>query len=485
MHLPKLIQGGMGVAISDWKLAKAVSQLGQLGVVSGTGISRVLASRLMDGDISGNVRRALANFSMPEAVQAIIDKYYTPGGKAPEAPYKTPIVYTLKPPKLLDQITAIANFVEVYLAKEGHSGVVGINLLEKVQMPNLASLYGAMLAGVDVVLMGAGIPTQVAGILDKLSNHEPVSYRVDVHGADKDDDHRIHFDPESVFPGISKLVGKLKRPKFLPIISSVVLAQALIKRSEGPVDGFVIEGPTAGGHNAPPRGTVTYNEKGEPIYGEKDVVDLEKMKLLGLPFWLAGGYGNPKQVQAALDAGAAGVQVGTAFSLCEESGMRDDLKKRMLRKVLDEEAQVFTSPLASPTGFPFKVAQLEGTLSDPEAYGQRNRICDLGFLRILYKREDGTIGYRCASEPVDAFVKKGGAIEDTVNRSCLCNNLTATAGFAQTRKDGYVEQPILTSGDDLVNAGQFVREGKTSYSAEDVIRYLLGPLFQQPSMTSA
>jgi nitronate monooxygenase len=484
MNLPKLIQGGMGVAISDWRLAKAVSQLGQLGVVSGTGISRVMTSRLMDGDLSGNVRRALANFSLPEPVQHIIDRYYTPGGKSPETPYKTPAAYTLKPPQFLDQITAIANFVEVYLAKEGHTGVVGINLLEKVQMPNLASLYGAMLAGVDVVLMGAGIPTQVAGILDKLSNHQPVSYRVDVHGAEKDDDHRIHFDPESVFPGIAKLVGKLKRPKFFPIISSVVLAQALIKRSEGSVDGFVIEGPTAGGHNAPPRGTVTLNEKGEPIYGEKDTVDLEKMKLLGLPFWLAGGYGNPKQVQAALEAGAAGVQVGTAFSLCNESGMRDDLKKQMIRKVINEEAEVFTSPLTSPTGFPFKVAQLEGTLSEPEAYGARNRICDLGFLRILYKREDGSIGYRCASEPVDMFVKKGGAIEDTVNRSCLCNNLTATAGFPQVRKDGYVEQPIITSGDDLVEVGQFLKEGKTSYSAEDVITYLLGP-FLKPNLSTS
>ena len=484
MNLPKLIQGGMGVAISDWRLAKAVSNLGQLGVVSGTGISRVLASRLMDGDISGNVRRALSNFSLPEPVQQIIDRYYTPGGKSPQTPYKTPAAYTIKPPKFLDQVTAIANYVEVFLAKEGHNGLVGINLLEKVQMPTLASLYGAMLAGVDVVLMGAGIPTQIAGILDKLSNHEPVSYRLDVHGAGKDDDHRIHFDPEAIFPGIAKLVGKLKRPKFLPIISSVVLAQALIKRSEGSVDGFVIEGPTAGGHNAPPRGTVNYNEKGEPIYGEKDAVDLEKMKALGLPFWLAGGYGNPKQVQSALEAGAAGVQVGTAFSLCEESGMRPDLKQRLIEKVRAEEAQVFTSPLVSPTGFPFKVAQLEGTLSDPEAYSARNRICDLGFLRILYKREDGSVGYRCASEPVDVFVKKGGNLEDTVNRSCLCNNLTATAGFPQVRKDGYVEEPIITSGDDLVAVGQFLKEGKTSYTAEDVVRYLLGPFMNVGQVTA-
>ena len=177
------------------------------------------------------------------------------------------------------------------------------------------------------------------------------------------------------------------------------------------------------------------------------------------------------------------MQVGTAFSLCNESGMRDDLKKRMLEKVMKEEAEVFTSPLTSPTGFPFKVAQLEGTLSEPEAYGKRNRICDLGFLRILYKREDGSVGYRCASEPVDMFVKKGGDIEDTVNRSCLCNNLTATAGFPQVRKDGYVEQPIITSGDDLVAVGQFLKEGKTSYSAEDVITYLLGP-FLKPNLAT-
>jgi len=478
MDLPKLIQGGMGVAISDWRLARAVSQLGQLGVVSGTGISRVFASRLMDGDLSGHIRRALANFSLPEPVQNIINRYYTPDGKKPETPYKTPAAYTLHPSKFLDQLTAIANFVEVYLAKEGHSGVVGVNLLEKVQMPNLASLYGAMLAGVDVVLMGAGIPTQIAGILDKLSNHEPVSYRIEVAGAETGDDNRIQFDPESVFPGISKLVGKLKRPKFIPIISSAALAQALIKRSEGQVDGFVIEGPTAGGHNAPPRGTVNLDANGEPIYGEKDAVDLEKIKQLGLPFWLAGGYGSPKQVQAALDAGAAGVQIGTAFALCDESGMEPELKKRLIRQILDEEAHIFTSPLASPTGFPFKVAQVEGTLSEPDVYEARDRICDLGFLRSAYRKADGKIGYRCASEPVDAYVKKGGKIEDTVGRTCLCNNLMATAGFPQVRKDGYVEKPIVTSGDDLVSVGQFIKEGKTSYSAEDVISYLLGALFK-------
>jgi len=478
MNLPKLIQGGMGVAISDWRLARAVSQLGQLGVVSGTGVGRVFTSRLGDGDLSGHMRRALAGFSLPEPVQKIIGRYYIPGGKTSEMPYALPPVYSLQPPRFLDQLTAIANFVEVFLAKEGHAGLVGINLLEKVQLPNLASLYGAMLAGVDVVLMGAGIPTQIAGILDKLANHEAVSYRVEVQGAAADDDHRIHFDPERIFPGIAGLVGQLKRPKFLPIISSVVLAQALLKRSEGPVDGFVIEGPTAGGHNAPPRVKGELSEKGEPIYGEKDRVDLEKIKKLGLPFWLAGGYGNPQQVQAAMDAGAAGVQVGTAFALCDESGLEAGLKKRLLRLVLDEDAQVFTSPLASPTGFPFKLASLAGTMSDPQAYAARARICDLGFLRSIFKRDDGSLGYRCAAEPVQDYVRKGGLAEETEGHMCLCNNLLASAGFPQRRKNGYVEFPAITSGDDLAAAGQFMKAGKTSYSAEDVITYLLGPMLK-------
>ena len=480
MNLPVIIQGGMGVAISNWTLAKAVSQMGQLGVVSGTGLSRVLASRLSEGDLGEHMRRALASFSLPEPVQHILDRYYVPGGKKAGDPYVVPSMYSLHPPKVLDQLTAIANYVEVFLARENHSGVVGINLLEKVQMPNLASLYGAMLAGVDVVLMGAGIPMQIAGILDKLSRHEPVSYRLDVLGTSADDDVRIHFDPQAVFPGIAKLVGQLKRPKWLPIISSVVLAQALIKRSEGEINGFVIEGPTAGGHNAPPRGAVKLNAKGEPVYGEKDVVDLGKMKQLGLPFWLAGGYGHPGQVQKALEAGAAGVQVGTAFALCEESGMEPELKQRLLRQVLDEATEVFTDPLISPTGFPFKVAQVPGTLSDPEVYAARQRICDMGFLRTLFKREDGTLGYRCPAEPVEDYVRKGGQAEDTVGRSCLCNNLGATAGFPQVRKDGYVEQPVVTIGDDLATVVEFIPAGKLTYTAKDVIDRLLGKLNPAP-----
>lgn len=473
MTLPMIIQGGMGVAISNWRLAKAVSQEGQLGVVSGTGMSRILVSRLMEGDEGGHMRRALAHFPFQAPVEHILNTYYVEGGKGSDTPYLNIPAYSLKPTKALDIITVIANFVEVFLAKEGHDGVVGINLLEKVQLPNLASLYGAMLAGVDYVLMGAGIPMQVAGVLDRLVNHESVSYRVDVTGATAEDDYRIHLHPEELFPGIGQQVGALKRPAFLPIISSLVLAQALLKRSEGSIQGFVIEGHIAGGHNAPPRGTVSYNEFGEPIYTTKDTVDLEKMKALGLPFWLAGGFGHPEQLRTALEQGAAGIQVGTAFAYCEESGMESHNKQRVLNKVLDEDIIVRTNAVASPTGFPFKVVDLEDTMSEQEVYEVRDRICDMGFLRTLYKRPDGKIGYRCPAEPIDDYVRKGGTVEDTQGRVCLCNALGAAAGFPQTRDSGYVEAAIVTSGNDLVNLKAAMKDGTTSYSARDVVQYLL------------
>ncbi|MEK7728374.1 MAG: nitronate monooxygenase [candidate division KSB1 bacterium] len=474
MKLSKIIQGGMGVAISDWHLARTVSMPGHLGVVSGTGIALMMISRLMSGDGDGHVRRALSHFPYQEPVRRILDEYFVAEPKTAPSPYKRPPMWTINPPQKLNELTVIANFVEVFLAKEGHQNAVGINLLEKVQMPTMASLYGAMLAGVNVVLMGAGIPVQIPGIIDKLVEHEAVSYRLEVHGADRDDDYRIHFDPQAIFPGVAEKIGRLTRPHFLPIISSVVLAKSLLKRTTGRIDGFVIEGPTAGGHNAPPRGPLRLNEKGEPLYGEKDEVDLSEIKQLGLPFWLAGGYDGPEQLREALEAGAAGIQVGTAFAYCAESGMEETLKRRVIQKVCAQQITVRTDSEVSPTGFPFKVVQVEGSLSEPEIYQNRDRLCDIGMLRRLYKRADGAVGFRCPGEPEAQYLEKGGKAEEIVGKNCLCNSLFAAAGYPQHRKEGYVEPPLVTAGDGLAAIGKYIKPGAQSYTAQDVLDYLTG-----------
>jgi hypothetical protein len=48
-------------------------------------------------------------------------------------------------------------------------------------------------------------------------------------------------------------------------------------------------------------------------------------------------------------------QVGTSFAFSKESGLAADVKQFVLRKVLDGDLSVYTDPVASPTGFPFKV----------------------------------------------------------------------------------------------------------------------------------
>ena len=97
----------------------------------------------------------------------------------------------------------------------------------------------------------------------------------------------------------------------------------------------------------------------------------------------------------------------------------------------------------------------------------------MGYLRVPAKQPNGTIRYRCAAEPVKDYVAKGGDIADTVGRSCLCNSLVASAGFPQRRRDGYVEMPMVTAGDDLAMVRRFISPEQPNYSARDVLNYLL------------
>jgi hypothetical protein len=48
--LPKIIQGGMGVRISSWQLAREVSKKGGLGVISGTAMDVIFVRTLQDGE---------------------------------------------------------------------------------------------------------------------------------------------------------------------------------------------------------------------------------------------------------------------------------------------------------------------------------------------------------------------------------------------------------------------------------------------------
>ena len=463
----------MGIGVSNWRLARAVAKAGQLGVVSGTALNTLLIRRLQEGDVAGAMRQALAHCPLREAAQRIEGRYFISGGKGATQRYRLAPLFTADSSDELIELTVVANFVEVHLAKHGHSGVVGLNLLEKIQLPTLASLFGAMLAGVDCVLMGAGIPRSIPGVLDGLAAWQPVEMDLAVADAKPGEKLASRFDPRRFFSGEKP---PLRRPAFLAIVSSSTLATTLARKASGRVDGFVVEGLSAGGHNAPPRGGTMLDTRGEPVYGPRDEADLAAIRALGRPFWVAGSCAFPEKLRAARDAGAAGVQIGTAFAFCEESGIDSKVKRAILEQSATGTTALFTDPRASPTGMPFKVVDVADSVSRADVYEQRNRVCDLGYLRQPYRKPDGSLGYRCPAEPVEDYVKKGGNQADATGRKCLCNGLFAAVGFGQITQDGEVEPAIVTAGADVAEVARFLTHGRQSYRAVDVLNFVLDAL---------
>jgi nitronate monooxygenase len=230
----------------------------------------------------------------------------------------------------------------------------------------------------------------------------------------------------------------------------------LARKSAGKVNGFVVEGSSAGGHNAPPRGPLTLDANGEPDYGLRDSPDLEQIRALGLPFWLGGSYGDSLKLEKAEALGANGIQVGTAFASCEESGMAPELKDSVLAASRDDRVKVFTDPYASPTGFPLKVLQMPGTASEPEVVAARERICDPGYLRQCYRQPDGNVGYRCGGEPLDDFLRKGGTEAETQGRKCICNGLLSAIEHGKVRRNGELEPSLVTAGDEAAQVHRFL-----------------------------
>ena len=460
-----IIQGGMGVGVSGWKLAKAVALAGGVGTVSGTAVANLLADSLQKGDKDGNFRKALASFPFPKVAQEVLEAYFVEGGISKEKKIKEIPLWSFNPARILIALTICANYSFVWLAKEGHKNPIFVNYLEKIQMPHIYSILGAMLASVDGVVMGAGIPAFIPMVFDDVLAGNTLWYPVRVTNHPDKYVH-IKFNAIEFFGGP---LPEMIRPIFFPIVSSNVLAEKLLKMCPGKIDGFIVETDTAGGHNAPPRGQLQLDIEGQPIYGERDKINFAKFQNLGVPFWLAGSFA--KSLQKALELGASGIQAGTIFAFTEESGIETGLKQKAMALIFQNQASVFTSPKASPTGFPFKILRMKGTLIEKELYKSRNRACSLGYLREPVWLNEKIV-FRCSAEPIADYICKGGCEADTIDCMCVCAGLCATVGAKNN------EIPLVTTGDDLScvlecmmlsKCGLF---GDITYTAKDAIQYI-------------
>ena len=505
----KLIQGGMGVYVSNWRLARAVAmeQPGTTaGTVSGTALDIVYVRLLQLGDPGGHVRRALAAFDALFGVaigQKIINHFFIDGGKAPAARFKNapkhmvrlpngsdilpaaqtpaPVALNMEPETV--ELLIASGFAEVWLARQGHSGRIFINFLHKVELPLIYTMYGAMLAGVDGIIVGAGNPDGLPAVCSRLAQHAPVTSELSVLYRESGETFQLTFDPRQVADG--KLAQQpLPRPAFLAIVSLENLVEALAHSQTEAPDGFIIEHHTAGGHNAGPQGPLKKDEKGQPIYGPEDEPDLQAIRQVGLPFWLAGGYGSREKLAQALAAGATGVQVGSVFALSEESGLKSAYRSAILSelKQATDDSHLVLTTLFSPTGFPFKVVQLDDTLADQAVYANRLRVCDIGLLQqrgLSKPAADGTrrLFQRCPAAPLDDFVSKRGLPLNTTARRCLCNGLLASVGLGQAglQNGEQKEEPaIVTLGNHLDGIRRLSRNGQSPYWVHDVVTDILG-----------
>jgi nitronate monooxygenase len=507
----KLIQGGMGAYVSSWRLARAVAMERPgvtAGTVSGIGLDVGYARLLELGDSGGNICRALESFDERFGSgigMEFFNRYFIKGGKAPGERFRHFPIQTVHSIDGTDSIPSInprtgepfllsvdsdvvervilTAFAEVWLAKAGHTGKIFINFLKKIELPLVLAMYGAMLAGVDGIVVGAGSPEGLPAICSKLAQHEAVAIDIPMLYRESGESFQLLFDPKSVAGGCL-IKHAVEKPAFLAIASLETLVQALAQSPTGAPDGFIIEHHTAGGHNAGPQGPLVKDSFGQPQYGQADEPNLDLIRAVGLPFWLAGGYGSREKLQKALTLGATGVQVGTNFALTGESGMKPEYRNAILSEIKKgkDDASLVRTTLFSPTGYPFKVVQLQGTLAEEKVYTDRGRICDIGLLqqRGLSKADaDGNrkVFQRCPAGPLEAFVRDRGLPQNTEEKRCLCNGLLSTVGLAQVlTRDGVLsEEPaIVTLGNHLDGVRRLSSNGQVSYWVKDVVEDILG-----------
>ncbi len=256
-----LIQGGMGVGISLGRLAGAVAKEGGIGIISTAQIG--YREPDFDKDPAGANLRAIES-EMSKA-------------------------RTISP-----------------------DGIIGYNVMTALK-EHAAHIKAAVKAGADIIISGAGLPTDLPALTEGSNT------------------------------------------KIAPIVSTDKSANVILKywdrKYRRTADLVVIEGPQAGGHLGFRKEELseytleTYGEEIQRIirtvkkYGEKYGVDI--------PVVVAGGIYDSTDVKRVMDLGADGVQVATRFVTTEECDADIRYKEAYIH-ASEKDIAIVKSPVGMP-----------------------------------------------------------------------------------------------------------------------------------------
>jgi nitronate monooxygenase len=309
-ELVPIMIGGMGVDISSADLALEAARLGGVGHISDAMIKTVSDRR-----------------------------YQTKYVKAKQAQYKGNVFLQDKSTVKFDMghlAEATRLHVEGTMSRKRGPGLVFINCMEKLTMNAPKEtlklrMSAALDAGIDGITLAAGLHLGSFALIE---------------------DH-----------------PRFRDAKLGIIVSSLRALQLFLKKNSRlnrKPDYVVVEGPLAGGHLGFGMDWAQYDLA--TIVAE--IAAWLKAEGLDIPLLPAGGIFTGSDAVRFMEAGAAGVQVATRFTVTRECGLPDDVKQEYF-KAGDDDIEVNQ---ISPTGYPMRMIKSSPGIGDGirpncEAYG--------------------------------------------------------------------------------------------------------------------
>ena len=164
-------------------------------------------------------------------------------------------------------------------------------------------------------------------------------------------------------------------------------ARRCVKKANGRVDGFIVEGPTAGGHNAPPRGELTAQRtRRADLRRARRRRPRQDRASWGCPSGWPAATARPDVLCAGAGRrGRRACRSARRSRYCAESGLRDDSSRPAGAGAPGARPTSSPTRWRRPTGFPFKVVPARRHASRAGVLPARPRICDLGYLREAYR----------------------------------------------------------------------------------------------------